>query len=134
MPCRASPGSTLNVVRRRAVRRMAGPQLRWRLCAALAVLPRVSSCPAGGDSSLLLKRLQGAGNRRTPARTGDSSSTNQASGDEDSRPVVLGGGESAAAEGTLAILHHHASHAASVASALGGEAVDVRAASGSPAE
>jgi hypothetical protein len=50
-----------------------------------------------------------AGNRRTPARTGDSSSTNQASGDEDSRPAVLGCGESAAAEGTLAILHHHAS-------------------------
>ncbi len=53
-------------------------------------------------------------------------------GDDDRRPALLGGGEPAPSQGTLALVCDHAGDAASVASALGGEALDVRASSRSP--
>jgi hypothetical protein len=48
------------------------------------------------------------------------------------QPLPCGGQPSPAAR-TLAVLHHHTGDAASLASTLGGEAVDVRASSGAPA-
>ena len=43
-----------------------------------------------------------------------------------------GGGQSVAAARTLAVLHHHTGDAASLASAVSGEAVEVRASSRAP--
>jgi hypothetical protein len=50
------------------------------------------------------------------------------------RPAFFSGGQSPPAARTLAILHHHTGDAASMASALGGEAVDVCSSGRSPAD
>jgi len=47
--------------------------------------------------------------------------------DDVDRPPLPCGGQPSPAARTLAILHHHTEDAAALASALGGEAVDVRA-------
>jgi hypothetical protein len=48
--------------------------------------------------------------------------------------LFLAGRQPASAARTLAVLHHHTGDAASLASALGGKAVDVRASSRAPAD
>jgi hypothetical protein len=80
--------------------------------------------------ALALARLQRVGNRRTAARACNSATADTSSGDDDNRPHVLGGGEPAPAADALAILHDHPDNAAALASALGGEALDLSASCG----
>ena len=56
------------------------------------------------------------------------------SGDHVDRPDLPCGSQPIPAAGSMAIFHHHAGDAASVASALGGEALDIRASSRSPGD
>ena len=74
-----------------------------------------------------VERLQRAGNCHPPARTRHSPSTASASRVDDGRPDLPRSGESVPLAGTLAVVHDHARDLASLASALGGEAVDIRA-------
>jgi hypothetical protein len=80
------------------------------------------------------ERVQGTGNRRPPARTRHRPPTNPPSADGVDRPALPRSGQPAAAARTLAVLHDHTGDAACLASALGGEALDVRASTRSPAD
>ena len=95
--------------------------------AAFALLSHLPSRAPTGDPVLSLRRRQGIGDHRAPARTGHSASPNQTSGDDDGRSPLPGGGEPGLTASDLAILHRDAGHPAPTASALGGEAMDVRA-------
>jgi hypothetical protein len=81
-----------------------------------------------------VERVQGGGNRRVAARTRRPSPTNPPSGDDPDRPAVLGGGQPTPAARPVAGVHRHTGDAASLASAPGGEALDVRVPRRSPGQ
>src|SRR5439155_16913527 len=73
--------------------------------------------------------VKGAGNRGAAARDRGSPTTDRSAGVDVDRPSVSDRGEPAVAAQPLAIVHRHARDTAALASALGGEALDVRTAS-----
>jgi hypothetical protein len=78
--------------------------------------------------------LKELGNRRASARTRNPATTNPPSGIDVDRPALPRGGQPALPARPLAILHRDAGDAAALASAPGGEAMDVRAANRAPAD
>ena len=78
--------------------------------------------------------VQGTRNRRPAARTRDPSAHHAPSGDHRRRPRVARRRQPTPAARALAILHRHAGDAAALASALGRQAVDVRASRRSSAD
>src|SRR5712691_9938808 len=112
---------------------MAVVGLRWRPRVPLVLLRDASAGSAACFPAPSVERSQGTGNRRASARTRHPQATNPPSGDDVDRPALPRGRQSALAAHTLAVLHHHSGDAATLASALGGEAVDVRPSSRAPA-
>jgi hypothetical protein len=81
-----------------------------------------------------VERFQEVGDRRASARTRYPTATDPPSGVDVDRPALPRGGQPVPTALTLAVLHRDAGDAAALASALGGEAMDVRAASRAPAD
>src|SRR6266487_4382956 len=103
--------------------------LIWRPRVPLALLHGSSLGASTCDATRSVERWQGSGNCRASARTRHPPATNPPSGDDVDRSVLPRGGQPAPAARPLAVLHHHAGDPLALASALGGEAVDVSASS-----
>ena len=109
-------------------------RLARRLRVLLPVLRGASVDAATRGPARSVERVQRPGNRNTAARTRHPPATNPPSSYDVNRPALSRGRQPTPVTGPLVGLHLHAGNAAAVASALGGETVDVRASSRSPAD
>src|SRR5262245_147750 len=96
----------------------------------LALLPGASWRASARRHAWALDQFQGLRNRRAAPRPRDPPPTIQASADDVGRPDLSCRGQPTPAAYPLAVLHRDARHAVGVASAVGGQAVDVRGTSG----
>src|ERR671930_655876 len=101
----------------------------------LLALPRGASVDAAaGSSARTFKRFQGPGTRRAATRTLHPPATNPSSSDHVDGSDRPDGSQPTPPAGILALLHHYAGDAAAMASAPGGQAVDVCASCRSPGD
>jgi hypothetical protein len=92
-------------------------------CRSVMWLPRTASAIRPLVRSV--ERFQGTGNRRAAARTRRPPATSGSAIDDMDRPVLSGGGQPLSASQPLASLHRDAGDVAALASAVGGQALDV---------
>src|SRR4030095_16763662 len=101
--------------------------LLWRRRALVRLVRCAPTRAATGSASASFPRVQGIGDRRAAPRDGDPAPSHLSTVDDDGGPGLLSGGESAVAAPFMERILRQAGHAAGLASAAGGSALDVSA-------